>query len=258
MLRGTGPWPARPAIAIVGARNATPYARRVAADVAAACARAGIAVVSGMARGVDGAAHAAALAAGGTTIAVLGTGVDTVYPPEHADLYTAIRRRGRLVSAVPHGAPPRRAHFPSRNRLMAALVEAAVLVQADGASGTRHTIASVLRQGGRAWIAPWPLDDARYAGNARWMARPHDRVSVLVAANQPARAAALSGIGTGGGSGPVARLAAACDARFRSLDDLARAAGLDAGAAAAAVLQLELAGVLEGAPGDRYRRRPSG
>ena len=102
-LRGRGPWPPGPAVAIVGARAATAYARRVAFDVARACARAGVCVVSGLARGVDAAAHEGALDGAGPTLAVLGTGVDVVYPPEHADLYAAIRARGTLVSALPAG-----------------------------------------------------------------------------------------------------------------------------------------------------------
>jgi DNA processing protein len=265
-LRGEGPWPARPAVAVVGARAAAPYALRVAGDVAAACARAGVTVVSGLARGVDAAAHGAALAHGGRTIAVLGTGVDTIYPPEHRRLYTAIRARGRLVSALAPGAPPRRAHFPSRNRLMAALVEGVVLVQADAASGTRHTVRAVLRAGGWVLVAPWPLDDLRFAGNAGWIAassrdaRGPARVAVLTDPSAPARRALEApappahGDPAASGLGPDQRLLAACGPRPRPLDALARAAGLDVAAAASAALRLELSGALERAPGDRYRR----
>ena len=254
-LRGAGPWPARPAVAVVGARDATPYSRRVARRVAAACARDGVCVVSGMARGVDAAAHAGALAHGGTTIAVLGTGVDRVYPPGHRRLYTAIRSRGLLVSALPAGAPPRRAHFPSRNRLIAALVEGVVLVQADVRSGTVHTVDAVLHGGGWTLVAPWPLGDARFAGNAAWLERGRATgadVSVLTDAALAARRAHPAGIAPG--DDLAGRLAAACDGHPRTLDALARAAGLDAAQAAVAALGLELAGVIERAGGGRYRR----
>ena len=253
-LRGAGPWPARPAVAVVGARAATPYARRVARRVAAACARAGVCGVSGFARGVDAAAHRGALAHGGTTIAVLGTGIDRVYPAGHRRLYTAIRARGLLVSAFPAGAPPRRAHFPSRNRLVAALVEGVVLVQADVRSGTTHTIEAVLRAGGWALVAPWPLGDARYAGNAEWLAasRPggrRSRIDVLTDPAEPARRARSRAAP----DDPAARLVAACGARPRPLDGLARAAGLDAAQASVAALTLELEGRIERVGGDRYR-----
>lgn len=239
---------------MVGARAAAPYALRVARDVAAACARAGVTVVSGLARGVDAAAHGAALLHGGTTVAVLGTGVDTIYPPEHRRLYTAIRAHGCLVSALAPGAPPRRRHFPSRNRLMAALVEGVVLVQADAASGTRHTLDAVLAAGGWALVAPWPLDDERYAGNASWIALAPAGVSLLTDAAAPARRAAASAPAEAWTAGPDRLLLAACGPRLRALDALARAAGLDVAAASAAALRLELAGAVERAPGDRYRR----
>jgi DNA processing protein len=250
-------------VAIVGARAATAYACRVAREVAAACATAGVAVVSGLARGVDAAAHAAALGHGGTTLAVLGTGVDTVYPPEHRRLYTAIRARGWLVSALPHGAPPRRAHFPSRNRLMAALVEGVVLVQADARSGTGHTLRAVLACGGWALVAPWPLGDARFAGNADWLAaraggaaRHAARVGILTDAAAPVRRIRFAPVTAGAAAGATAedRLLAAATARPRALGALAREAGLDVAVAAGAALRLELAGALVRGAGDRYRR----
>lgn len=255
-LRGRGPWPARPAVAVVGARAATPYARRVAFDVAQACARAGICVVSGLARGVDAAAHAGALAAGGPTIAVLGTGVDVVYPAEHADLYAAVRARGLLVSALPAGAPPRRGHFPARNRVLAALCDGVVLVQADEASGAHHTVRAALAGGAWAEVAPWPLDDARFAGNAAWLARGDERVTPLLASAAPARRAS-GRVEAAAAASASARLAAVLGIRARTLDELARRAGLAPGEAAVAALELELAGRALRLPGDRYRRSPA-
>jgi len=258
-LRGHGPWPARPAVAVVGARAATPYARRVAGDVARACARAGVCVVSGLARGVDAAAHEGALAAGGATIAVLGTGIDVVYPPENADLHAAVRAHGRLVSALPAGAPPRRGHFPARNRVVAALCDGVVLVQADADSGAHHTMRAALAAGVWARIVPWPLDDARFAGNAAWFRRGDSRVAPLLDAAEPARRALADG-GIASAASPdvaVSRLRSVLAPRARTLDELARRAGLGPAEAAAAALELEIRGVATRAPGDRYRLAPA-
>ncbi len=260
-LRGHGPWPARPAVAIVGARAATAYARRVAFEVAQACAHAGVCVGSGLARGVDAAAHAGALAGQGTTVAVLGTGIDVVYPPEHASLYAAVRANGTLVTALPAGAPPRRGHFPARNRVLAALCDGVVLVQADANSGAHHTVRAALAGGAWARIAPWPLDDVRYAGNAGWLARGAAGVAPLLDSAEPARSARISrtaraaeGGGAAASDSPSARLQAALGSRGRTLDALARSAGLGPAEAAVAALELELAGIAQRMPGDCYRR----
>jgi len=243
----------RPAVAVVGARAATPYALRVAFDVAHACAAAGVCVVSGLARGVDAAAHEGALAGGGSTIAVLGTGIDVVYPPEHEALYAAVREQGTLVSMLPAGAPPRRGHFPARNRVLAALSDGVVLVQADTSSGAHHTVRATLAGGAWVKVAPWPLDDARFAGNAAWLARRDARVTPLLDAADAARQARRAADGAAATT-PAALLRAALGAGASTLDELARRAGLDAATAAVAALELELAGEARRLPGDRYCR----
>ena len=127
------------AIAIVGAREATPYglgcAERLAADLAAR----GITVVSGLARGIDSAAHRGALAAGGRTIAVLGSGVDVIYPPENRRLASDIAARGAIVSQFPPGTPPLSGYFPARNRVIAGLSLGVVVVEAAEKSGSLIT-----------------------------------------------------------------------------------------------------------------------
>ncbi len=127
------------AIAIVGAREATPYglgcAERLAADLAAR----GITVVSGLARGIDSAAHRGALAAGGRTIAVLGSGVDVIYPPENRRLASDIAARGAIVSQFPPGTPPLSSYFPARNRVIAGLSLGVVVVEAAEKSGSLIT-----------------------------------------------------------------------------------------------------------------------
>src|SRR5918999_3132745 len=124
-----------PVVAIVGTRKATPYGVRVTREIAGALARAGACVISGMARGIDGVAHAASLEVGGRTAAVLGTGVDIAYPAGHRPLHARIRERGLLLSEEPPGAHAGPGSFPKRNRLIAALGSIKIVVEAGGKSG---------------------------------------------------------------------------------------------------------------------------
>lgn len=127
------------AVSIVGTRRPTPYGEGVAAELAAALAREGITVVSGLARGIDAAAHRAALEAGGRTVAVMGTGPDRIYPPEHRELARAIEAQGALVTEYPPGTPPAPYAFPLRNRIIAALGLVTVVVEAGARSGALIT-----------------------------------------------------------------------------------------------------------------------
>ena len=138
---------ARPSVAIVGSRAASPYALEVARRLGADLARRNVTVVSGMARGVDSAAHRGALEGGGITIAVFGCGVDVIYPPEHRGLAERIVERGALVSEFPPGTPPLKAHFPQRNRIISGLSLAVVIVEAAEGSGSLITADFALEQG---------------------------------------------------------------------------------------------------------------
>lgn len=139
--------PMVPSLAIVGARAASQRATQLAAELATEAVRLGYAVVSGGAFGVDAAAHRAALATGGQTVAVLGTGIDVAYPERHGDLYEQIAQTGALVSVLPPGSPPRPGHFPARNPLIAALADAVVVVEASVKSGSLSTAAAADRLG---------------------------------------------------------------------------------------------------------------
>jgi DNA processing protein len=136
-----------PSVAIVGSRAASPYALEVARRLGADLARRNVAVVSGMARGVDSAAHRGALEGGGVTIAVFGCGVDVIYPPEHRGLAARIAERGALVSEFPPGTPPLKAYFPQRNRIISGLSLAVVIVEAAEGSGSLITADFAMEQG---------------------------------------------------------------------------------------------------------------
>jgi len=155
----------RPAVAIVGARAATRYGRGVAEELGAAIAGAGLVVISGLARGVDAAAHRGALAIGGRSAAIMGSGHDRVYPPEHADLAARISRSGAVVSELPLGRPPAASHFPLRNRLISGLVQAVVVVEARHRSGSLITARHALNQGREVLVVPGPIDSAHSAGS---------------------------------------------------------------------------------------------
>jgi DNA processing protein len=146
-LRARGRWPppAGPRVAIVGSRRPSPYGEAVAEQLAADLARAGVIVVSGLALGIDAAAHRGALNAGGVTVAVMGTGVDIVYPAAHSLLAGDILAGGgALVSQFPDGTVPRRQNFPARNWTMAALSDLVVVVEAGEGSGALITAEAAL------------------------------------------------------------------------------------------------------------------
>lgn len=156
---------ARPAVAIVGSRAATPYALQVSARLAADLANRAIVVTSGLARGVDSSAHQGCLEAGGSTTAVLGSGLDRIYPAEHASLAARIAGQGVLVSEFGPGAAPRPEHFPLRNRIISALSLAVVVVEASDKSGSLITARCALEQGRDVLAVPGSVLTGRNRGS---------------------------------------------------------------------------------------------
>lgn len=155
------------AVAVVGTRKMSPYGRLCAGRFASCLSRLGIAVVSGLALGIDGAAHEAALAAGGKTAAVLGSGVDdaSVYPRAHLGLARRILEAGGAVlSEYPAGTPSYKDHFPARNRIVAGLCEAVLVVEAPFKSGAMITARLALETGRDVWVVPGPVDHANAEG----------------------------------------------------------------------------------------------
>jgi DNA processing protein len=154
----------RPAVAIVGSRAATPYALEVAARLAGELADRNVLVVSGLARGVDGAAHRGCLSSGGSTVAVLGSGPDVVYPREHDALAANICKSGALISELGPGAPPLPDHFPQRNRLISGISLAVVVVEASEKSGSLITARCALEQGRDVMAVPGSVLGGRNRG----------------------------------------------------------------------------------------------
>jgi DNA processing protein len=163
-VRGNTAALSQPGIAVVGSRNATPAgldaARRIGRDIA----EAGLTVVSGLARGIDAAAHAGALAAGGTTIAVLGCGADVVYPSGHAALAANVAAAGAIVSEFPPGTPPLPWHFPLRNRIISGLSRGVVVVEASERSGSLITARAALEQGREVLAVPGGIASGQHRG----------------------------------------------------------------------------------------------
>ena len=154
----------RPAVAIVGSRDASSLGLRMARGLARGLAEAGLVVVSGLARGVDAAAHGAALRAGGGTVAAVAGGCDVAYPPGNAALMARIAERGLVLSEQPVGLQPQARHFPRRNRIVSGLAQAVVVVEAAARSGTLITARAALEQGREVLAVPGHPFDGRASG----------------------------------------------------------------------------------------------
>lgn len=153
-----------PAIGVVGSRDATPASLAVARKLGTELAEAGLVVVSGLARGIDGASHAGALAGAGKTIAVMGSGLDVVYPFQHRALSEQVSQSGALVSELPPWAEPRAWHFPLRNRIISGLSRAVVVVEASEKSGSLITARLALEQGRDVLAVPGGILSGRHRG----------------------------------------------------------------------------------------------
>lgn len=154
-------------IGMVGNRIMTEYGRCAAHDIALELAKAGVVVVSGMARGIDGVAHTAALRGGGITVAVLGCGLDSAYPPEHDEMMAMICETGMVISEYPPGAPPLPNHFPARNRIISGLSDGVIVVEAPERSGALITADFALQQGRDVFAVPGDITRGHSVGTNR-------------------------------------------------------------------------------------------
>ncbi len=159
---------AGPRVAVVGTRSATRYGIEVANELGEQLSGAGVAVVSGLALGIDGSAHAGALAGGGAPpIGVVGSGLDVIYPREHRALWRAVAERGVVLSEVPLGVRPSRWRFPARNRIIAALADVVVVVESQVTGGSMHTVNEALRRGRTVMAVPGPVRSPASSGTNR-------------------------------------------------------------------------------------------
>lgn len=272
LLRGRRELLAEPQLAVVGSRQPTAAGRRIARELAAQLAASGLVITSGLARGIDTAAHEGALAAGGGTIAVCGTGLDQCYPPENQALHERIARQGLLLSEFPRGAPAARHHFPRRNRIISGLARGTLVVEAAAGSGSLITARKALEQGREVFAVPGSPLNPLAAGclellteGAHLVRTAHDvitHVRVPIEKNpginllsdqelMPAESAA----------GPARRLDKdyemlldALGFEPASIDDLVDRTGLSPGSVASMMLILELEGRVETRPGALFNR----
>ncbi len=268
-VRGQLPVQARAAVALVGSRKASAYGKGVASGLARELVAAGVAVVSGAAYGIDAAAHRGALEAGGPTVAVLGCGLDVVYPPQHRNLYREIEGRGCLVTEYPLGMRPLRRHFPERNRIIAGLVQAVVVVEAAAKSGALITADFAAEEGRDVWAVPGQLGHAlsvsphKLIQDGAWLctcaqdilddirfpAAQHSRIVLPGAPGSRPSAGMLLG------RHDKVVLAALAEQELY-LDDLAELTCLEWGELFEILTRLRIAGLVQDSGGSRFRRIP--
>jgi DNA processing protein len=260
-----------PGVGVVGTRSPTDYGLRAAGSLSGDLARAGLTIVSGMAKGIDAAAHAAALDAGGATVGVLGHGIDQVYPPGNARLFERVRERGLLITELAPGEKPNAGNFPRRNRLIAALSLGVLVVEMGEKSGAQHTVTYALEQGKEVFAVPGPISSARSAGTnqllkegARLVTSAADILEELRGVGHAFAAPAPAPVSGAADVPPPpppdlapdeAKVYAVLGAEPRHVDELAAESGLAPSNVLAALLGLELRDLAESLPGKQYRRR---
>ena len=253
------------AVAIVGSRRCTVYGRQQAERLAGTLARAGLTIVSGLARGIDAAAHRGALEAGGRTIAVLGTGLAKIYPPEHGELALAVAQHGAVVAEVPLQTAPLPGLFPQRNRIIAGFSLGVVVIEASRSSGALHTVRHALEQGREVFAVPGRIDSLASEGchdiirDGAVLVRHADDILQGLG---PLAAPVCSG--AGGGSVHTARELLLDDQERRilnlvpsdpvSVDQILREAGIEPSRALATLTVLEMRRLIRRLPGSQYCR----
>ncbi len=252
-----------PAVALVGSRRASPYGLETARFLAAEIAAAGVTVVSGLARGIDEAAHRGALEAGGRTLAFLGSGIDRIYPPESGRLAEAISNRGAVLSEFPLGTAPLPGNFPVRNRLISGVSRGVVVVEAAARSGSLITARMALEQGREVFAVPGNVTSPAAVGpnfliqqGAKLVMRGRDVLEEIPGARVPEERPSRDGAADESLTGEAARLLSLVPPDDPiGVDDLAEKAEMEAGPLLAALLDLEMAGRVKQLPGRRFVRR---
>lgn len=246
-----------PAIGVVGSRDATPASLAVARKLGSELAEAGLVVISGLARGVDGASHAGALAGAGRTIAVMGSGLDVVYPVQHKALAGQVSQAGALVSELPPWAGPRPWHFPLRNRIISGLSRAVVVVEASEKSGSLITAKLALEQGRDVLAVPGGILSGRHRGThglikdgARLVETVDDVLEEIGWRRTP-----VTAVGDSSNPLPINTLESRMAAgEAYTVEQLAERAGLAAAETLVELSYLELAGRIVRQPGGQFVR----
>lgn len=248
-----------PSIAVVGSRNASPQGEKNAEEFSAALARQGLCIVSGMALGIDGAAHRGALQAGGATIAVVGTGLDIVYPARHRNLAHQIAEYGLIISEFALGTPSRAQNFPRRNRIISGLSQGCLVVEASLQSGSLITARLAAEQGREVFAIPGSIHSPQAKGchqlikqGAKLVDNMQDIVDEM---KWPARATSAAPVADQPGDLQQEEpLLEAIGYDPVSMDTLAARSGLTLEHLSAMLLMLELGGKVTALPGGRFQR----
>ncbi|HBT84079.1 MAG: DNA protecting protein DprA [Desulfuromonadales bacterium GWD2_61_12] len=258
-LRGT--LPAGEALAVVGSRHATPAGRRLTQEICRELAGRRLTIVSGLARGIDAAAHEGAVAGGGSTIGILGCGIDRTYPPENERLFQQVIAHGAILSEYPPGTPPLAGHFPGRNRIISGLCRGVLVVEAAEESGSLITVDFALEQGREVFAVPASVYAPTSRGvnrllkeGARVVTEARDILAVLwpelpegvIQRREDRFAASLCG--------DTQRLYLCLGEEPLHIDELAQKTALTPMEVSAILLTLELQGGVELLPGMRYLR----
>lgn len=247
-------------IAIVGSRNATPYGRTVTENLSGDLSRRGFTIVSGMARGIDSAAHAGTLAAGGKTIAVLGCGLGTIYPAENRKLFHRIAEDGAVISEFSYTTPPEAHHFPIRNRIISGLSLGTVVVEATHQSGSLITARLAAEQGREVFAVPGSVRSFKSMGThslikqgAKLVEHADDIVEELNIAEEacPGHTGVASTVGLTPAEQKVLDKLSTYPIH---IDKLVRELSLSAGEVSGLLLQLELKGLVTQSPGKFFFR----
>jgi DNA processing protein len=258
--------PQAAALAFVGSRRPTPYGLRMARFLAGRAAEGGLTVASGLARGIDTAAHRAALAAGGRTWAVLGSGLSRLYPPENEGLARDIVSSGGCVlSEYPLSTPPLPANFPRRNRIVAGLAWGTVVVEGTDRSGSLITARLACEQGRPVFAVPGPADSPLSQAphrlireGAKLVATMEDVWEELPPALRPAPRVAGQGRPQAPLPGEHQKILELLGSESRCLEDLGCETGLDLPRLSAILFEMELQGLLRAVPGQRYAKKTVG
>ncbi len=244
-----------PRVSIVGTRRSTAYGERTARTLTRALVRAGVSIISGMARGIDGAAHRAAIEEGGKTVAVLGTGIDVPYPVGHRQLHRSIAEHGLVLSENAPGATAHRGAFPKRNRIIAALAPVTIVVEAGFKSGALNTASQALDLGRVVAAVPGPIDSEQSQGSNQLL---RDGAIMIASVDD---ALALLGVSAAKDRHVPSlpeneqRVWDALDKGFMEIDALATRSGLSTPECLSAITSLEIIGLIDCSQAGEIRRR---